>query len=239
MWLPSQSVGIHFDAEFDSGYVAADDIYNWNHTWSGLNRCLTVGVSMLSVLGSSVVGITFNAAALTKIGHIASGSGAIRAELWRITGADAGAPGVGTYAVEVTLSAALDSAAGSLSFTGVHQTSPIEGQAGATGTSVGVDVAYSNIITTADNDWFVGVCASNDTSMPIVNSAEGRYNLTGALGSGAGAAWGPITPPNPGTASAWDISALTTWSAYSAGLRPVAAGSLSAAAGGTMMMLGV
>src|SRR5882672_4805105 len=93
------SQGIEFDAASNSGYKTASASYSWNHTCAGNNRCLLVGISMLSVAGSSVSGITYNSVSLTKIRSQASVSGAVRAELWKLD-----APAIGTHSIAVTLS---------------------------------------------------------------------------------------------------------------------------------------
>ena len=224
-WWSPVSAGIAFDAASNSGYLSAvaepDGVYSWNHTCTGDNRYLVVGVSMLSVAGSSVTGITYNGVALTKIGHVASVSGAVRAELWGLI-----APATGSNAIQVTLSAALDSAACAVSFTGVHQTSPTEGFNTATATNVGAADATVDITTVADNDWVIDQVATDDTAISVGTGQTQRNNVTGALGSGADSTEGPKTPAGAVTMNWTDVGAAATWSIAGVAIRPIEASTL-------------
>lgn len=213
---------IMFDAAANSGYKTASSSYSFNHTVStGNNRYLLVGVSMLSVAGSSVTGITYNGIAMTFIGAIASASGAVRSEIWGIV-----APATGTNAVAITLSTGLDSIAGAISFTGVHQISPTEGYNSATATNVGAADATVNVTTVADNDWVVDTVATDDTAITVGAGQSSRWNVTGTLGSGAGSTEGPKTPAGAVTMSWTNVAALATWSIGAVALRDVNAASL-------------
>ena len=165
-------MAVAFDATSNSGYQTAAS-YNWSHTCSGSNRILIVGVSMLSVVGSSVSSITYNGVALTKIRSDASVSGAVRTELWRLVN-----PATGANTVAVTLSAALDSISGAQSFTGVNQTSPIEVNAGASATNVGAADATVDLTTINDGEMVVDVVATNDTAITIGASQTQRWNVS-------------------------------------------------------------
>ena len=219
-------IGIAFDAASNSGYLSAvaepDGIYSWNHTCTGANRFLIVGVSMLSVAGSSVTGITYNGVALTKIGHVASVSGAVRAELWGLI-----APATGSNVIQVTLSTALDSVGCAVSFTGVHQTSPTEGFNTATATNVGAADATVDITTVANNDWVIDQVATDDTAITVGAGQTSRNNVTGTLGSGADSTEGPKTPAGAVTMSWGAVGAAATWSIAGIALRPVAASTLA------------
>lgn len=213
--------GIAFDAASNSAYNTADALYSWAHTCTGSNRYLVVGVSMLSVAGSNVSGVTYGGVAMTFLGAIASGSGAIRSELWGLI-----SPATGSNTVEVTLSAALDSIAGATSFTGVNQTSPIEGYNSATATNVGAADATVNVTTVADNDWVVDCVATSDTAITVGAGQTSRNNVTGTLGSGAMSTEGPKTPAGSVTMNWTDVGAAATWSIGAIGLRDINAASL-------------
>lgn len=214
--------GIAFDAASNSTYKTTASTYSWSHTCTGSNRYLTVGISMLSVGGSSVSGITYNGVALTLIKAQASVSGAVRAEIWGLT-----APASGSNTVAVTLSASLDSIGGAVSFTGVHQTSPYEAANSATATNVGAADATVDVTTVADNDWCIDVVASDDTAITVGAGQTSRNNVTGTLGSGAMSTEGPKTPAGAVTMSWTSVAALATWSIASVALRPTAASTLN------------
>ncbi len=213
---------VGFDAASNSGYNTADAVYSWSHTCAG--NYLTVGVAMLSVGGSSVSGITYNGDAMTLLRAQASGAGAIRTELWGLVN-----PDQGTHDVEVTLSAALDSAAVATSYTGVHQTSPTEAANSATATNVGAADATVNVTTVADGDWVVDMVATDDAAITVGSGQTSRGNVTGTLGSGAMSTEGPKQTAGSVTMSWTDVAGLKTWSIAGVGLRPIAA---DAVAGG-------
>ncbi len=214
-------VGITHDASSNSGYNTADANYLWSHTCSGTDRYLVVGISMLSVAGSSVSGITYNGVALGFLGAVSSVSGAVRSELWGVV-----APDTGTHDIDVTLSAALDSIGSASSFTGVHQTSPVEGFNSASATNVGAADATVDITTVADNDWVIDNVATTDTAITVGTGQTQRSNVSGALGSGASSTEGPKTPAGAVTMSWTDVAGLATWSIGGIALRPIAAASL-------------
>lgn len=213
--------GIQFDAASNSGYQTAQSTYTWNHTCTGSNRHLLVGISMLSVAGSSVSGITYNGVAMTFLGAKASVSGAIRVELWGLV-----APATGTNAIAVTLSASLDSVGGAISTTGVHQTSPTEAFNSASATNVGAADATVDVTTVADNDWVLDAVATSDTTITVTGTQTQRSNVSGALGSGATGSQGPKTPPGTVTSAWTNVGALATWSIAAIALRPIAASNL-------------
>lgn len=214
--------GILFNAASNSGYQTGQATYSWSHTCTGVNRYLVVGISMLSVAGSSVSSITYNGVALSLISAKASVSGAVRAELWGLA-----APAIGSNTIAVILSAALDSIGGAISFVGDHQISPIEGAANASATNVGAADATVDVVTVADNDVCVDVVASSDTAITVGAGQISRNNIAGALGSGAMSTEGPKTPAGTVTMSWTNVDALATWSIVSVALRPVNAVSLA------------
>lgn len=216
------TTGIMYDMASNSGYQTAQSTYSWAHFTGGDSRYLVVGVSMLSVAGSSVSSVTYGAENLTLLGTVASGAGAVRVELWGRV-----APLQGSNTIAVTLSAALDSAAGATSFTGVHQVSPTEAFNSATATNVGAADATVNVTTVADNDWVIDTVATDDIAITVGAGQTSRWNVTGTLGSGAGSTEGPKTPAGAVTMSWTDVAALATWSIAGIAIRPISASDLT------------
>lgn len=225
--------GISFDVASNSGYQAAASTYNWLHVCSGSNRYLIVGVSLLSVAGSTVTGITYNTVAMTFLGAISSGAGAVRSELWGLI-----APATGSNSIAVTLSASIVSASCAISFTGVHQTSPTEGLNSATATNVGAADATVNVTTVATNDWVVDQVATDDTAITVGALQTSRNNVTGAVGSGADSTE-PATTAGAYTMSWTNVAALATWSIAAIAIRDVNASSLNVSYHPTLLMMGV
>lgn len=207
---------IAYDTASNSGYQTAAT-YSWSHTCTGLNRFLRVSVSMLSVLGSSVSGITYAGVALSFIGAVASASGAIRIELWGLA-----APRTGSNSIAVTLSTALDSVGGAASYANVDQTSSTEAFNSATATNVGAADATVTVTTVTPNAWVDDVVASDDTSITVGAGQTERWNISGTLGSGAGSNEGPKNPPGAVTMSWTTIGAAATWSIGAVAIRPAA-----------------
>ena len=211
---------IAFDSVSNSGYQTAQGSYSWSHTIGpGSNRILVVGVSMLSVAGSSVSGITFGGVALTKIRSDASVSGAVRTELWYLTN-----PENGSGTIVVSLSASLDSASGAQSFTGVDQKEPIEANNGASATNVGAADATVGVTSLSNNAWTVDIVGTDDTAISIGTEQTSRFNLTGTLGSGAGSHEGPTPIPGVITMSWTNIAGLATWTISAACIKSMSGG---------------
>lgn len=215
---------IAFDAPSTSGYNTADDVYSWSHTCSGGNRYLLVGVSMLSVGGSSVSGITYNGVTLSKLGSQASVSGAVRTELWGLAN-----PASGSHSVEVTLSTALDSIGSALSASGVGTN---YGYSSATATNVGAaDATVNQSAPPSGSNWFVIDCiATSDTAITVGAGQIEKENVTGTLGSGAMSTEGPVASGT--TTMSWTgVGALATWSIGTTVLIPTSTPTLDAEKG--------
>lgn len=215
---------IQFDATSNSGYQTAQSTYSWSHTCTGSNRYLRVGVSMLSVVGSSVSGITYGGVALTLVRARASAIGAVRAELWELI-----APATGANTIAVTLSAGLDSAAGAISYTGVHQTTASEGAADNSATnSISASDATVNVTTVAANDIVSDVVATDDTTITVGANQTSRYNVTGTLGSGAGSDEEAKPSAQTATMSWTGVGGAATWTIVAAAIRPYTASGTTA-----------
>lgn len=212
--LPLAAGGIAFDAASNSGYQTAAATYTWNHTCTGSNRWLAVGISMLSVAGSSVSSITYNGVALSLIDARASVSGAVRAELWGLAN-----PASGTNTISVTLSAALDSIGNATSLVNVNQSLPTEAANDASATNVGAADATVDVTTVTDQDWVIDCVASSDTSITVSAGQTQRGNVTGTLGSGAMSTEGPKTPAGAVTMSWTNVGAAQTWTTVAVGVR--------------------
>jgi len=207
-------MAIAFDAASNSGYQTAQSSYSWNHTCSGPEAILLVGVSMLSVVGSSVTSITYDGIALNLIDAKASVSGAVRAEAWKLDD-----PPTGTaLSIVVTLSAGLDSTAGAVSLSVVNVLSSTEAANDNSATNIGAADATVTVTTVADNDWVFTVVAASDTS--ITAGQTERSNVTGTLGSGGTSTTGPKTPAGAQAMNWTNVGAAQTWSIVGVAIKP-------------------
>lgn len=215
-WSYTPSPVIVVTTTANSGYQAASASYSFTISCSGLSRYLYVGVTMLGVV-STVSSITHNSLALTNIGTSTSGSGAVRAEGWRRI-----APSTGSQTIQVTLSVATDSVAGAICFSGVNQTTPEDGSAAtATATNVGAADATVNKTTTISNEFVIDTVATDDTTITVGSGQTSRFNITGAVGSGAGSTEGVVTTASTVTMSWTNVGAGMTWAILAVAILPV------------------
>jgi len=132
--LAAGCTSLHAQVVFDSvstgaarPNTAGTTVINFNHTTTNVaNALLVVGVSMniSGNTGSTVTGIAYNGAALTKLGVHNDAGVTRRVEIWYLT-----APSVGTFTVAVSVNlpnaARVGITAGAMTFTGVDQTVPL------------------------------------------------------------------------------------------------------------------
>lgn len=228
-------VGIAFDAVGNSGYQAAASTYTFTRTCSGNNRYLVVDVALLSA-GQTVSSIVDDfgggAVAMTFLGAQSTVTSFGRIESWGLV-----APISGTKTIQVNLSGSIASAAGAVSYTGVHQTSPTEGFNSNQATNVGATDATVAVTSVADKCWIHAAVATDDTA--ITAGQTSRNNITGAGGSGADEDTGPITPAGATTMSYTGVGALATWAIAGFALRPIESGALGAVVGMFRSMMGM
>lgn len=181
---------------------------SWNHTCSGSNRLLVVGVSLSdgSDPGKTITGVTYSGVALTSTAAIHSGGGtAGYVQMWYLV-----APGTGTNPVVVTLSAfgaSTDLLGGSVSFDGVDQSTPVQNFNSATGSGT----SASLVITSATGDMVVDVEANGSNipvSTKIVRWSEHVTNGAGAGNAGQSSAAGAasVTMGYTTTSDSWGMA---------------------------------
>jgi hypothetical protein len=161
----------------------------WSHTCTGVNRLLTVGVAIgLSDDTNSTVAVTYNGVSMTSAGLIHSGGAGSASGYVQIFYLLAPATGANTVLVSHKVSGVAtlaDIEAGSVSFTGVDQVTPVSGivtngNIGASG-SVSVTSAVGNMVVDAFccGSGF-GTGTSGQTNRWLTN-----FNSSTAAGSGA------------------------------------------------------
>ncbi|MBI4317937.1 MAG: hypothetical protein HY675_05560 [Chloroflexi bacterium] len=112
--------GVAFGAasSANTGDVALASL-GFNHTTSGSNRLLIVGISIRNDSAQNVRDVTYAGINLNRVGAVNFGTNE-RVELWKLV-----APAIGQNAVAITLSAPARFVAGAASFSGVNQTTPL------------------------------------------------------------------------------------------------------------------
>ena len=208
-----RTVFVAFDTTSNSGYQTIST-YSWNHTCNFANRFLAVDISLLTVTGAYVLSVSYNGVPLTQIRSQTSVSGSKRIESWGLVN-----PAQGTHTIAIFLSTICDSVSNAVSYSGVHQSLPIEGINGAQATNVGAADATVTVTTIADRDWIHAACTTSDASI-TANQTE-RNNVSGASGSGANEDTGFITPPGATTVGYTNVGAGETWAIAAYALRPI------------------
>jgi hypothetical protein len=160
-------MAISLDTSTNSGAKAAVSTFNWLHTVSGNGRIIVVGVGMRDATAGDMVltSVTYAGFALTKLrADVVTVDTSFRSEIWYLI-----APPTGSNSIVVTSTGTVEVSGGSASsFNGVHQISPVAGQGGATGLTLGLSC---NVITAIDKAWIMDVLYSRSATI-TVNAAQ-------------------------------------------------------------------
>jgi uncharacterized membrane protein len=186
--LPPQ--GVAFDAVGPSSAgtgaasVAAGGTLSWSHTVtaSGSNLLLMVAVTVGSNPDTNrTLTVTYNGVAMTPAGLVHSNNKALGyVQMFYLT-----APAPGTHTVQVTLTGGKASlAAGSVSFTGVDQTTPLRNIATGFGTGVSPRVTVASASGNMVIDAMVTGCDGTITSSQTLRWLK-QVNCSTAGGIGA------------------------------------------------------
>jgi hypothetical protein len=203
---------IAFDAASSAQAGSASSL-SWSHSCSGSDRLLVVGTNSgdLSAGDRPVTSITYNGANLTKIRSDDAGN--IRTELWYLV-----VPASGSHTIQVTFSGNnINVQAGAVSLTGVDQSSPLDANNGATGSSPSPSVS---ITTVADNAWVIdSLMVENTPSITVGAGQTSRWSEDNANSRGRGSTEGPRTPAGSVTMS-WSLGSSQPWRISAASFTP-------------------
>ena len=179
-WRCSAAVAVDSVGPNSSGAAAsAASSLSWSHTVtsSGSNLALVVGVGVGNDSdGGLGLTVTYNSVVMTSVGKCTRNASSGVVQTFRIA-----APASGTNTVAVTLSGGTaDLIGGSISFTGVNQSSPCRNAATALGYSTLVSVA----VTSAAGDMVVDAVGSGSAITASSQTLEWLHNLNGNTGDG-------------------------------------------------------
>jgi len=210
---------IAFDAASSGNNRGGSTSVSWSHkTGSGSDRIMFVGVSIRTTT-VSVSSIKYGAQSLTFIRADTHASATIRSELWYLI-----SPASGTAPLTVTLSGTSKATGGSVTYTGVAQTSPLDVNGGGTGTSsspsqsVTVSTAYS---------WLLGHLAISGSDSTVLSEGDGqtlRWDQVTSSGgtlsrnSGHGSDKGPVETGSQSVS--WTLSASANWAVSVVAFKP-------------------
>jgi hypothetical protein len=139
-----------------AGTAAASTTLSWSHTCSGTDRLLTVGLSVGRGQNTMVSGATYDGVSMTEAGLVFSNNqndGYI--QLFYLVN-----PPTGAHTVLATCDISRDLVAGSVSFTGVDQTTPVSNIVTSFGSS-----APPNITVTSGSDNMAVAVVGNGSSI--------------------------------------------------------------------------
>jgi hypothetical protein len=201
-----------------NGGTATSSPLTWNHTCTGSNLILIVGVSINCESGTPSISVpTYNSLPMTLIGSQRNtGRANDIVALYYYIG-----PATGTHAVSVAFGGSTIICGGvSVSYTGVNQSGQPDAVAGL-GSQTGANPSLT-VTTVANNSWVVGVC---EDSSAITAGLTSRGGAT--LGDGFTTYYfnledtnGPKTPAGNQTVN-W-TAASGTWGGQAASFAPLA-----------------
>lgn len=217
---------IAFDAKANNGGSTADgSAATWNHTCSGSDRILLVMVAgnALTAANATVSSVTYNGVAVTAISGFPYSSGN---EEFVWMGYLVG-PATGTNTVSVTVSSGGGWDGGwvgfSASFTGVHQSLPLDGVSAVTAAANSQTSISLNITPNSDNAFLVDIFSTFDSGTPTQNSPQVLGATVAAPTWSFRQGWsynGPISPAGS-TSDGWTGNS-TRWRLGAISLRDVA-----------------
>lgn len=204
----------------NSGYITADSAYTWNFaTVAADDSFLALDVHLFG--NATVTGLTFNGDALTLIGVRSAAGDTHRVECWGLVN-----PDIGTYAVAVFLSAAVDSVTTAAQYENVQQTSPTGWFTSASATNSGTaDNASVTVDCHTDGSVIHAACVSNDGAISAGQTS--LNNVSGAGGSAVQEDTGtPVSPPTPTTMTCTGLGTTAVWAIGAYAIRPVGSANL-------------
>lgn len=217
-------MAVAFDAVGPSsaGQTGTGTSVSWSHTCTGSNRILIVGAAVGCLSDAITTTATYNGVSMTSVGSRVLTNNQVNSgyvQMWSLI-----APATGANTVQITASASVDAfSAGSTSFTGVDQTTPLGTPATAFGSSTTASVAVAG--TTSGNMIVDAAClGSAFSSSGQTRRWQRNTNTTTGAGNGAGstaAAGGSVTMSEIGTADWWGIIAVEVLAAAAAASSPV------------------
>lgn len=201
--------------------AAASSSISWSHTCSGTDRVLYVGIACSN--NGATLSATYNSVSMTSLGKRSSNDQSQGfAQLFRLI-----APATGSNTVLVSLaSGTADLEGGSISFTGVDQTTPdgtpVTGISATSSVSVDVptDSSQSMVVD-------VTSCGSTISSSGQTNRWLNNQNGSSGAGNGAGST---AVGTGSNVAMSYSRGASEWWAIVAVEVKPVAAGDATVSA---------
>lgn len=177
------------------------------HTCTGSNTLLIVGTAV-GVNGTPATSATYAGVTMTSLGKVSTNNQASGfVEMWYLV-----APATGTNNVIITSGAGADFSAGSISFTGVDQTTPVGTPVTSFGDG-GVTAPAATVTGTTTGNMVVDVVANGSSITASTKTQRWLRNTNGNSGAGNGAgstaaAGGSVTMGYTASADWWSMIAV-------------------------------
>lgn len=134
--------------------------YTFNHTCTGTDRCLFVGLQDSYTGASPTVSVTYNSVSMDFIAQVITGSAARSLRIFSLLNP---ASGTNTVAVTIGGQASVENYGGAASFTGVKQDQTLPDASGTGNATAGTTVS-ATVTTTVTNCWAFYVFGNNGTT---------------------------------------------------------------------------
>jgi len=194
----SAQIAVDSTASAQANFVT---VMSWSHTvGTGSNRLLVVGLGEQVIGADQATSITYAGQNMTR--QVLNGGGNPISEIWTLL-----APPSGTAMIVVTFSGAVFAVGGSVSFTGVDQTTPIRASNSARVNGVTTGAMVSTNVTSMAGDLIVdavAILAENPGGAAAAGQTE-RWNLNNDPIFGGGS----TKPGDAGsTTMTWNLSGI-------------------------------
>lgn len=217
-------MAIAFDTSVNQQTNGGTSSLTYSYTCTGANGCLVVAALIQS--SQTITGITYAGSAMTQAASVSTTNVSAGETSYVFV---LGAPATGANNVVITGSGAATIASVASSYTGAQSVSNVEASNTATGTGTN---GTASVTTTTDNDWLVAYCRSNAT----VTSAGANTTLRGTPTALTMADSNAAQTPPGSFAQNFTAATGAQWGIIVVAIKPFAA---AAAAGGTLLMMGV
>jgi hypothetical protein len=204
------SPGVAFNATstiIHGGYTSGPTTKNWTHTTSGSNRLLVLFADIWQDVGGTgtITSATYNGVSLTKA--TSTRGGGMASEIWYLAN-----PASGSNTMSVTVTGATDSIKlAAASFTGAHQSSPLDAVNDASGWGGNPTISLT---TGTANDLVTATLSRFGTTDATTNRTS-LYNSTASSTLGAASYQIATTPTS--YSDTYTGSASADWSMVMAG----------------------
>jgi len=195
--------------------------WSWNHTCTGSNLILVVGVTNVGA-GNSVLTLTYNSVSLTQVRKDFNGSSNSTTEIWYLLN-----PATGTHSIAVALNGNATSGIGcAISLTGAAQSGQMDANVGDS-TGSGSPIS-DNITTLTAGDYVIDLACDNPTGAMGAATAGGSQTVIANIADSSigvlhmASYKGPVSPAGAATMSWTDTSSGPSWSHSLVAVKPAA-----------------